>query len=113
MPQEKIDAIVKRTAGGGAEIVGLLKTGSAYYAPSSSVVAIVESILKDTKRVLPCAALLKGEYGHQNLFIGVPVVIGARGMEKVIEMKLNGDEKALLDKSAKAVKELVLALKLE
>ncbi len=113
LPQDKIDAIVKRTAGGGAEIVSLLKTGSAYYAPASSVVAMTESILKDKKRVLPCAALLKGEYGYKDLFIGVPCVLGARGVEKVIEMKLTADEKAMLDKSANAVKELVAALKLE
>jgi len=113
MSQEKIDAIVKRTASGGAEIVSLLKTGSAYYAPSSSTVAMVESILKDKKRVLPCAVLLNGEYGYKDLFIGVPVVLGAKGAEKVIEMKLNDAEKALLENSAKAVRELVAALKLE
>lgn len=112
LSQERIDAIVKRTASGGAEIVGLLKTGSAYYAPASSVVAMAESILKDKKRVLPCAALLAGEYGHKDLFIGVPCVLGAKGIEKVIEMKLNDHEKALLDKSANAVRELVAALKL-
>ena len=110
---EKIDAIVKRTASGGAEIVGLLKTGSAYYAPAAAVVAMVESILKDKKRVQPCAALLNGEYGYKDLFIGVPVVLGKNGIERVIEMKLNADEKALLDKSAAAVKELVTALRLE
>src|SRR5262249_52204235 len=87
--QERIDAIVKRTASGGAEIVGLLKTGSAYYAPASSVVAMTESILKDKKRLLPCAVLLSGEYGYKDLFIGVPVILGARGAEKVVEMKLN------------------------
>lgn len=113
LPKEKIDAIVKRTANGGAEIVSLLKTGSAYYAPAASSVAMVESILKDKKRVLPCAVLLNGEYGHKDLFIGVPVVLGARGVERVIEMKLNADEKAMLDKSANAVRELVTALKLE
>ena len=110
---EKIDAIVKRTASGGAEIVALLKTGSAYYAPASSVVAMVESIVKDKKRVLPCATLLNGQYGYKDLFIGVPCVLGAKGVEKVIEMKLNADEKAMLDNSAKAVRELVAALKLE
>ena len=103
---------MQRTRDGGAEIVGLLKTGSAYYAPASSVVAMAESILKDKKRVLPCAALLAGEYGHKDLFIGVPCVLGAKGIEKVIEMKLNDHEKALLDKSANAVRELVAALKL-
>jgi len=113
LPADKIDAIVKRTANGGAEIVGLLKTGSAYYAPAASVVAMVESILKDKKRVLPCAALLRGEYGYKDLFIGVPCVLGARGLDRVIEMKLDDKEKALLDKSANAVRELVAALKLE
>jgi malate dehydrogenase len=112
LPRERIDAIVKRTAGGGAEIVSLLKTGSAYYAPASSVVAMTESILKDKKRVLPCAALLDGQYGHRDLFIGVPVVLGKGGVEKVIEMQLDDHERALLDRSAAAVKELVAALKL-
>jgi malate dehydrogenase len=112
LPKDRIDAIVKRTASGGAEIVGLLKTGSAYYAPASAVVAMTESILKDKKRVLPCAALLKGEYGYHDLFIGVPCVLGAGGLDKVIEMKLDDYEKGLLDHSAKAVKELVEALKL-
>jgi len=113
LSKEKIDAIVKRTAGGGAEIVSLLKTGSAYYAPAASTVAMVESILKDKKRVLPCAALLKGEYGYNDLFIGVPCVLGKNGIEKVVQMELNEGEKALLDNSARAVKELVAALKLE
>ena len=113
LSQDKIISIVERTAKGGAEIVGLLKTGSAYYAPSSSVVAMVESILKDKKRVLPCAALLDGEFGYKGLYIGVPCVIGAGGVERIIEMKLNGDEKALLENSANAVKELVQALDLQ
>jgi malate dehydrogenase len=113
LPADKIDAIVKRTANGGAEIVALLKTGSAYYAPAASVVAMVESILKDKKRVLPCAALLRGEYGYKDLFIGVPCVLGSRGLERVVEMKLDDKEKALLDNSARAVRELVAALKLE
>src|SRR5215470_6480858 len=112
LSKDKIDAIVKRTAGGGAEIVSLLKTGSAYYAPAASVVVTVESILKDKKRVLPAATLLNGEYGYKGLFIGVPVVLGKIGVEKVIEMQLNDDEKGLLDKSAKAVQELVTALQL-
>jgi malate dehydrogenase len=110
--RERIAAIVERTAKGGAEIVGLLKTGSAYYAPSSSVVAMVEAILRDKKRVLPCAALLQGEYGYRDLFIGVPCVLGARGVERVIEIELDTAEKALLDNSANAVRELVTALKL-
>jgi malate dehydrogenase len=113
LSQERIDAIVKRTASGGAEIVGLLKTGSAYYAPASSAVAMTESILKDKKRVLPCATLLNGEYGYRDLFIGVPCLLGKNGVEKVIEMKLNDHEKGLLDKSAAAVKELVAALALQ
>jgi malate dehydrogenase len=108
--KERIDAIVDRTAKGGAEIVNLLKTGSAYYAPASSVVAMVESILKDKKRVLPCATILKGEYGYTDLFIGVPCVLGAKGVEKVIEVKLDDHEKKLLDHSANAVRELVAAL---
>jgi malate dehydrogenase len=112
LPKERIDAIVERTAKGGAEIVGLLKTGSAYYAPASSVVAMCESILRDKKRVLPCATLLKGEYGYEDLFIGVPVVLGAGGMEKVITVQLDDHEKKLLDHSAGAVRELVTALKL-
>jgi len=110
LPKERIDAIVERTAKGGAEIVGLLKTGSAYYAPASSVVAMVESILRDKKRVLPCATLLKGEYGYQDLFIGVPCVLGTKGVEKVVQVKLDDHEKKLLDHSANAVRELVAAL---
>jgi len=108
--KERIDAIVDRTAKGGAEIVGLLKTGSAFYAPSSSTVAMVESILKDKRRVLPCAALLQGEYGHSDLFIGVPCVLGKNGLEKVIELKLDHHEKKLLDHSAEHVRGLVESL---
>ena len=109
--KDRIDAIVDRTAKGGAEIVGLLKTGSAYYAPASSVVAMVESILKDKKRVLPCAALLDGQYGYKDLFIGVPCVLGAAGIERIIELKLDDHERKLLDHSASAVRELVETLK--
>jgi malate dehydrogenase len=108
--KERIAAIVDRTAKGGAEIVGLLKTGSAFYAPASSVTAMVESILKDKKRVLPCAALLAGQYGYRDLFIGVPCVLGARGVERIIELHLGAGERAMLDKSAVAVRELVEAL---
>ena len=108
---ERIKAMIDRTAKGGIEIVNLLKTGSAYYAPASGTVAMVESILKDKKRVLPCAALLAGQYGYQDLFIGVPCVLGAGGVEKVIEMKLGDNEKKALDNSANAVRELVAALK--
>ncbi len=110
--KERIDAIVQRTAKGGAEIVGLLKTGSAFYAPSAAAVSMTESILKDKKRVLPCAALLNGEYGHKDLFIGVPCVLGKGGIEKVIEVKLDDHEKGLLDHSANAVMGLVEALQL-
>ncbi|HPD82595.1 MAG: malate dehydrogenase [Alphaproteobacteria bacterium] len=108
--QAKIDAIVDRTRNGGGEIVALLKTGSAYYAPASSAIAMAESYLKDKKRVLPCAAKLNGEYGVKDLYIGVPVVIGKNGVEKIIEIKLNKDEQAMFDKSVQAVKDLVDAM---
>ncbi|MCG3172556.1 MAG: malate dehydrogenase [Myxococcota bacterium] len=107
MPKEKIDAIVKRTRTGGGEIVALLKTGSAFYAPAASAIAMAESYLKDQKRVLPCAALLEGQYGLNNLFVGVPVVIGAGGVERIIEVNLNGDEKKMLHESAGRVQGLV------
>ncbi len=107
LKKEQVDAIVKRTAEGGAEIVKLLKTGSAFYAPSASVAAMVEAILKDKKRILPCAAFLQGEYGVNDLYVGVPVKLGARGIEQVIQLNLTVDERALLMKSADAVKELV------
>lgn len=108
--QEKIDAIVDRTRKGGGEIVALLKTGSAYYAPASAAIAMAESYLKDKKRVLPCAAKLNGEYGVKGLYIGVPVVIGKDGIEKVIEIKLNADEQKMFDSSVQAVKDLVEAM---
>jgi len=111
LDQPAIDRIVERTRNGGAEIVKYLKTGSAYYAPSSSVVEMVESILKDKKKVLPCTAYLEGEYGIHGLFVGVPVKLGARGIEKIYELKLRDEEKAALLKSAAAVKELVEVLK--
>ena len=111
MPQERIDALVQRTRDGGAEIVKFLKTGSAYYAPSAATVEMVESILKDKKKVLPCAALLEGEYGHQGIFAGVPVKLGANGIEKIYELKLADQEKAALDKSAASVHELIEVLK--
>jgi malate dehydrogenase len=107
LSKERIDAIVERTRKGGAEIVNLLKTGSAYYAPSAAVVQMVEAILKDKKRILPCAAYLEGEYGIQGLFVGVPVKLGARGIEQIIEVKLLPEEKAALDKSAASVRELI------
>jgi malate dehydrogenase len=106
MPKARIDELVKRTANGGAEIVSLLKTGSAYYAPASAAVEMAESILKDKKKVLPCAAYLQGEYGINDLFIGVPVKLGRNGMEQVIEITLTDDEKAALMKSAEAVQGL-------
>ncbi len=106
MPAERIQALVERTANGGAEIVGLLKTGSAYYAPASAAVEMAEAILKDQKKILPCAALLEGEYGYNQLFIGVPVKLGAAGVEEVIQINLTTDEKTALDKSAAAVEEL-------
>ncbi len=111
LSQEKVDAIVTRTRGGGAEIVGLLKTGSAYYAPSASAVQMAEAILKDQNRILPCAALLEGEYGVKNLFVGVLCRINGKGMDKVIELKLNDIERAGLANSTKAVQELVDTLK--
>lgn len=111
LPQERIDAIVQRTRDGGAEIVKHLKTGSAYYAPSSAAAEMVESILKDKKKVLPCAAYLEGEYGYSGLFSGVPVKLGAMGIEKIYEVSLTPEEKAMLDKSASAVRELVDTIK--
>ena len=107
LDQETIDAIVKRTAGGGAEIVKLLGTGSAFYAPGSAVVEMVEAILKDKKKILPCAAFLQGEYGISDLYVGVPVKLGARGLEQIVEIKLSESEQAALAKSADAVSELV------
>jgi malate dehydrogenase len=107
LDQATIDRLVQRARDGGAEIVKYLKTGSAYYAPSSAAVEMVESILKDKKKVLPCAAYLEGEYGIQGLFVGVPVKLGSRGIEKILEIRLQPDEQAALQKSAAAVKELV------
>ena len=108
---ERIDALVDRTRNGGAEIVKLLKTGSAYYAPASAAVEMAESILKDKKKILPCAAYLEGEYGINGLFIGVPVKLGSNGIEEVIEIKLAEEEQAALNNSAEAVTGLVEALK--
>ncbi len=108
---EKLAAIVDRTRNGGAEIVKHLKTGSAYYAPSAAAVEMVESILKDKKKVLPCAAYLEGEYGINGLFVGVPCKLGANGIEKIYVMHLTADEKAALHKSAAAVQELVEVMK--
>jgi malate dehydrogenase len=107
LPADRIEAIVSRTRKGGAEIVNLLKTGSAYYAPSAAVVEMVEAILKDKKKILPCAAFLEGEYGIRGLFVGVPVKLGANGIEQIIQIQLTNDENAALQKSAASVRELV------
>ena len=111
MDAATVEAIVKRTAGGGGEIVKLLGSGSAYYAPGSAIVEMVEAILKDKKKILPCAAFLDGEYGIKNLFVGVPVKLGARGIEEIIQITLTAAERAALQKSADAVKELVDVIK--
>jgi len=110
LPQERIDAIVDRTRKGGAEIVNLLKTGSAYYAPSAAAVEMVEAILKDKKKILPCAAYLDGEYGINGLFVGVPVKLGAKGIEEIIQIKLTAEENTALQKSSMSVRELVTVL---
>ena len=110
MKQDRIDALVDRARKGGAEIVGLLKTGSAYYAPSSATVQMVEAIVKDKRRILPCAAWLQGEYGMKDLFLGVPCKLGAGGLLEVIEVELTTEEKAALEKSADAVREPMAAL---
>ena len=109
--QQKLDAIVQRTRDGGAEIVNLLKTGSAFYAPASSAIQMADSYLKDKKRVLPCAALLQGQYGVNGLYVGVPVVIGAGGVERVVEIELNMEEKAMFEKSVAAVRGLIDTVK--
>ena len=111
IPKDRLDAIVTRTANGGAEIVKHLKTGSAYYAPSAAAVEMVESILKDKKKILPCSSYLEGEYGIHGLFVGVPVKLGASGIEKIYEIKLTDDESAALKKSAASVQELVDVIK--
>lgn len=105
--QERLDQIVERTRKGGGEIVSLLKTGSAYYAPASSAIQMAESFIKDKKRVLPCAAYLNGEYGVRGLYVGVPVVIGAGGVERIVEIELNAEEQAMFSKSVESVKNLV------
>ncbi len=110
LPKERIDAIVDRTRKGGAEIVNLLKTGSAYYAPSAAAVEMVEAILKDKKKILPCAAYLDGEYGIKGLFVGVPVKLGAKGIEEIIQIKLTAEENTALLKSSLSVRELVTVL---
>jgi malate dehydrogenase len=109
--QGRLDAIVKRTRDGGAEIINLLKSGSAFYAPAASAIAMAESYLRDKKRVLPCAAYLNGEYGIKDLYVGVPAVIGGRGVERIVEIQLNGAERTMFEKSAEAVASLVEACK--
>jgi malate dehydrogenase len=112
MAKDKLDAIVDRARNGGAEIVKFLKTGSAYYAPSSGAVQMVEAIVRDQKRILPCSAWLQGEYGMKDVYLGVPVKLGRKGMEKIIEVSLTADEKAALEKSAQAVREPMGVVKL-
>ncbi len=109
--KDKMDAIIQRTRDGGAEIVKLLKTGSAYYAPSASAAEMVEAILKDKHKIIPCAAYLQGEYGIEGVFVGVPVKLGTQGIEEIIKLELTHEEKAALQKSASAVKDLAAALK--
>lgn len=112
LPKDQLDAIVQRTANGGAEIVSLLKTGSAYYAPSSAAVEMTEAILKDKKKILPCAVYLEGEYGINGLYVGVPVKLGSNGVEEIIQINLTTEERAALHKSAAAVQELIEKLNL-
>jgi len=112
MPKDQLDKIITRTAKGGGEIVNLLKTGSAYYAPSAAVVEMIDAIFNDRNKILPCAAYLEGEYGISGLFVGVPCKLGARGIEEIIEIKLTPEEQAALQKSAAAVKELVDIIKM-
>ncbi|MCG7853126.1 MAG: malate dehydrogenase, partial [Methanosarcinaceae archaeon] len=111
LPKDKIDALMQRTKVGGGEIVKLLKTGSAYYSPAMAAVQMVESILKDKKRIVPAAALCEGEYGLSNVYVGVPVKLGRNGVEQIISLNLTAEEKQALMKSAAAVKELVEAMK--
>ena len=111
LPEKRINEIIKRTRFGGAEIVGLLKTGSAYYAPSSAVTEMVRAILQDKKKILPCSVCLDGEYGINDLFIGVPVKLGSKGVEQIIEIGLTEEEKEALDRSADAVRRLVMNIK--
>jgi len=111
LSQDKIDAIVQRTRDGGIEIVNFYKTGSAYYAPSASVVEMVDAVLRDKKKILPCAAFLQGEYGMNDVYLGVPVKLGRAGVEEIVQIRLQDDEKAALAKSAEAVRELFQILK--
>ncbi|MCB1389826.1 MAG: malate dehydrogenase, partial [Rhodobacteraceae bacterium] len=109
--QERLDAIIQRTRDGGAEIVGLLKTGSAFYAPATSAIEMAEAYLKDQKRLLPCAAYVNGAFGLEGMYVGVPTIIGAGGIERIVDITLNPDEQAMFDKSVSAVKGLVEACK--
>jgi malate dehydrogenase len=111
LKQERLDQIIQRTRDGGAEIVGLLKTGSAFYAPASSAIAMAESYLRDKKRVLPCAVHMNGPYGVKDVYVGSPVVIGAGGVERVVELDLNADERAMFTKSVESVRGLIDACK--
>jgi malate dehydrogenase len=111
MKQDRIDALVDRARKGGGEIVALLKTGSAYYAPAAAAVQMAEAIAKNKRRILPCAAWLQGEYGMKDLFLGVPVLLGENGMERVVEVDLDASEKAALEASAQAVRNTVAELK--
>src|SRR5690606_17917549 len=111
MDKDKLEAIIQRTRDGGAEIVGLLKTGSAFYAPATSAIEMAEAYLKDKKRVLPCAAYLKGEYGVKGTYVGVPVIIGADGVERVVEISLNSTEQKAFEKSVASVNGLIEACK--
>lgn len=110
LPADRVKALEERTANGGAEIVGLLKTGSAYYAPGTSVVEMIDSILLDKKRILPCSVMLQGEYGIEGTFVGVPCKLGANGLEQILPLNLSSDEQAALNKSAAAVQDLVAAM---
>ena len=110
LAQDRIDALVARTRKGGGEIVGYLKTGSAYYAPAAAAVQMADAIVKDKKRILPCAAFLKGEYGIQDIFLGVPCMLGEGGLKKIIEVELSDEEKAALNNSAEAVRSVVKTL---
>lgn len=112
LAQEKLDQIVQRTRDGGAEIVNLLKNGSAFYAPAASAIKMAEAYLYDSKRIIPCAAHLNGEYGIKGLYVGVPAIIGENGVEKIIEIQLNGEEKAMFDKSVEAVRSLCASIKI-
>ena len=111
LPQERLDNIIQRTRDGGAEIVGLLKTGSAYYAPATSAIEMAEAYLKDQKRLLPCAAYCKGELGVSNMYVGVPTIIGREGIERIVDIKLTKDELDMFNSSVESVKSLVSACK--